>query len=254
MDPLATRRGLQVVTGTLLGLAVVSLVVLVFPRLPGASSGAVLELRPAGGLTGGLFGQVQPAPPFSLEDPSGTVVTEEVLEGQVSVFFFGFTHCPDVCPITLTNLTRAFHSLEDDGSAPQGFFVSVDPRRDTPQVLERYMERFHPSLKALTGPEEEVLHMAREWGIHVAYVPLEGQTAPEARAPDGATGEHHHHDSDAEAREEGGEPTPPSAGEYTVDHTARALVVDREGRIVHTLAPYLTPEEIVEELRPLLAP
>lgn len=253
MDPLIVRRTLQVITGILLGLAVVSVVVFGLPW-PGADRSPVGFGIQGPSLTpdtppGAFFlDDPYPAPAFSLETPDGRTLTETALEGAVSVVFFGFASCPDVCPITLGNLSRALELLEDEaGPAVQGFFVSVDPQRDTPEVLDRYMERFHPAITALTGPEDEVRRVARDWGIYVATVELaEG-------APDPHEGhDHAAHVPDAPDPDE--LPFADDAGDYTVDHTARSLVVDPRGRVAGTLAPSLTPDEIAEALRPLLDP
>ncbi len=253
MDPLIVRRTLQVITGILLGLAVVSVAVFGLPW-PGAERSPVgLGSQGAGPLPevppGAFFlDDPYPAPGFSLETPDGRVLTEAALEGAVSVVFFGFASCPDVCPISLGNLSRALELLEDEpGPQVQAFFVSVDPRRDTPEVLDRYMERFHPAITALTAPEDEVRQVARDWGIHVAYVEL----------TEGAPDPHEAHDHAAhlpDVPDPGDLPFPDDAPDYTVDHTARSLVVDPRGRVAGTLAPYLTPEEIAEALRRLLDP
>jgi cytochrome oxidase Cu insertion factor (SCO1/SenC/PrrC family) len=251
MDHLATRRALQVVTGTLLGLAVVSVLYLGFPGLSGGDPQDPPGLAGPGALGGGLAGQIEPAPPFSLTDPRGNEVTEADLEGRVSVLFFGFTHCPDVCPLTLANLSRALEALDAPSDEVQAFFVSVDPQRDTPPVLEGYMDRFHPSIRALTASQEEILEVAHRWRIHVAYVET-------AEGEDDAHDDlHAHHGEEATGAAApvvpgSGTRPPPAGTPYTVDHTARSLVVDPAGRIVHTLAPYAAPDEIVETLRPLL--
>lgn len=267
MDSLIVRRALQVITGILLGIAVVAVAFLGFPW-PGNHAGPAAGPTWSGEGTGALqdgppgaffLDDPYPAPSFSLATPAGRTMTEDDLEGRVSVVFFGFASCPDVCPITLGNLSRALELLEEAETASaaavstvQVLFVSVDPRRDTPEVLDRYMERFHPAVTALTAPEPEVREVARDWGIHVAYVPLTEET------PDPHAG--HVHDAPTDGGEALGPadlaelPFPDDAGDYTVDHTARSLLVDHQGRVAGTLAPYLTPREIVEALLPLLDP
>lgn len=257
------HRLLQIGTGVLLGIAVVSVAVLGVPFL-GSDPDPPLRVVAAD-----VGFEPYPAPPFALETPDGSPFTHQDLRGKVSVVFFGFASCPDVCPITLGNLSRALDGLNHDAPSVQGVFVSVDPRRDTPEVLDRYMSLFHPDLVAITGPEVVVHEVAREWGIHVAF----------SHAPEGPDPHADHAPVDGDPREVEGEkagsdlqtgsgstaraipdpatvadglPFPSDAPEYAVDHTARSLVVDRRGRIVDTLAPYLSPEEIVAILRPLL--
>ncbi len=257
------HRLLQIGTGVLLGIAVVSVAILGVPFLDSDPDPTAMVVSAAGSF------EPYPAPPFALETSDGSPFTQQDLEGEVSVVFFGFASCPDVCPITLGNLSRALDRLNEDALSFQGVFVSVDPQRDTPEVLDRYMSLFHPDLVAVTGPEEAVHEMARDWGIHVAFSQLSEGSDPHA----------HHAPADMEAPGHGGEetgphspagddstvrvlpdpasaaeglPFPSDAEDYEVDHSARSLVVDRHGRIVDTLAPYLSHEEIVAILRPHL--
>ncbi|TVR63219.1 MAG: SCO family protein [Gemmatimonadales bacterium] len=256
------RRILQVVTGVLLGLAVVAVIVLGFPGTSPPPQGMVIN-------TDGSF-QPYPAPPLALETTEGEAFTNEDLQGEITVVFFGFANCPDVCPITLWNLTQAAEALEEEGLGFRTLFVTVDPARDTPDVLRAYMNRYHPSMLALRAEEEVVHRTARDWGVHVAFV--DPSLDPHAHhAPgdhghgDHDHGDHDHHEHDhpdhgnlQQAPEEappldpGDLPFPEVVTPYAVDHSARSLVVDRRGRIVETLAPYLPPAEIVEVLRPLI--
>lgn len=235
------RRVLQVVTGVLLGLAVVAVIFLGLPGANRAPQGMVVN-------TDGSF-QPFPAPRLMLETVDGAAFTNDDLDGEISVVFFGFTNCPDVCPITLWNLTQAAEELEEEGLGFRTLFVTVDPARDTPEVLRSYMNRYHASMVALRGEEEVVHRTARDWGIHVAFV--DPSVDPHAHHDHGDPEhpaledlpEHHHPGED----DHGG-----SRAAYAVDHSARSLVVDREGRIVETLAPYLPPSDIVEVLRPII--
>lgn len=221
MNSLLARRSLQVTTGVLAGLAVVSLIYLGVPGMPGAVTG------PPETLPGSPVLEPYPAPPFSLVTTGGESFTGDDLHGQVSLVFFGFANCPDVCPLTLTKMSRALEILESRGLGFQGIFVSVDPARDTPEALERYMKAFHPSLVALTGDEAEVHRMAGEWGIHVTI---------HDGFPDALSGHVGHEGSGG--NDDG----------YAVEHSTRALVVDSHGRVVNALASFLTAEELAEAL------
>jgi len=257
------HRLLQIGTGLLLGVAVVSVAILGVPFLDSDPAPTAMVVSADGSF------EPYPAPPLALETSDGSPFTNEELTGEVSVVFFGFASCPDVCPITLGNLSRAQDRLNEDALSFQGVFVSVDPRRDTPEVLDRYMSLFHPDLVAVTGPEEVVHEVARDWGIHVAFSQASEGSDPHAHhAPPGmeAPGDHgeeagSHSPTEDDSNLRGvpdpasaaeGLPFPSDAEDYVVDHTARSLVVDRHGRIVDTLAPYLSPEEIVAILRPHL--
>jgi len=155
------------------------------------------------------------APLFTLTSHQGAVVHSTDWPGRVLVVFFGYTSCPDVCPLTLTHLTRAFQIMGEDGGQVQVLFVTVDPERDTPQRLREYLASFHPSYLGLTGTEEEIREVALEFGVFFA------------RSGEG----------------EG----------YTVDHTARTFVVAPDGTIPLTFPVTATPEEMARDLSALLS-
>ena len=115
--------------------------------------------------------------------------------GKVVVVFFGYTHCPDVCPTSMSELADVKRALGADGDKLQGIFVSVDPERDTPEVLKAYMANFDPSFLALTGTPEQLAAVAKDFKIY--YKRVEGQT-----------------------------PT-----SYTMDHSAGSYVYDTAGRL-----------------------
>ncbi len=230
-------------TGVVLGFAAVAVFYLGLPGLP--TSGAPDPV--AGGDP--AVPEPFPVPGFSLSTPAGEPFDEERFQGEVSVVFFGFANCPDVCPLTLGNLGQALERLEAEGQSFQGVFVTVDPRRDTPEALAEYMSGFHPELVALTGSESEIRQLTERWGIEVAF-----HSSPSGLA-DGVARDHVHHADPADAARDGDGPTtsPPSGtDEYSVGHSTRAFVVDREGWVVRSLAAYLAPDEIVAALRPLL--
>ena len=115
--------------------------------------------------------------------------------GKVVVVFFGYTQCPDVCPTSMSELAEVKHALGDQGGKLQGIFVTVDPERDTPEVLKAYMANFDPSFLALTGTPEQLAAVAKDFKIY--YKRVEGQT-----------------------------PT-----SYTMDHSAGSYVYDPAGRL-----------------------
>ncbi|NNJ80535.1 MAG: SCO family protein [Xanthomonadales bacterium] len=137
-------------------------------------------------------------PPFELVDQEGDAYGPDRLRGQWSMLFFGFTHCPDICPGTLFDLQQLQARLEKEGHslATQVVFVSVDPERDTPDRLKNYVTYFSPEFIGVTGSHEQLLPLTRKLGI--AYRISE------------------HEDGVAE---------------YTVDHSASVLLMDPQGRL-----------------------
>ena len=138
--------------------------------------------------------------PFALTSADGRRFASSALAGKPYVVFFGFTHCPDVCPTTLARLAR----LRSQASAVnlQIVFVSVDPQRDTPAALRDYAALFDTPVIMLTGTPDEVAKVAKQHGIYVAKV-------PNKEAADG----------------------------YTMDHSAASLLFDKAGAFVATIAP-----------------
>lgn len=132
---------------------------------------------------------------LALPDADGRPRSLADFRGKVVVVFFGYTQCPDVCPTTMAELAEVKRSLGADGDKVQGVFVTVDPERDTPEVLRAYMGSFDPSFVALRGSPEETRAVAKDFKAFFAKVP--------------------------------GKET----GSYTMDHTAASYVYDTEGRL-----------------------
>ena len=113
-------------------------------------------------LLGGLRGASAPAAiggPFRLTDQTGQTVTEKNLVGRPSIVFFGFTHCPDVCPTALFEMSEVLRAMGPDAGKLNAYFVSVDPERDTSSVMKDYIASFDPHLKGLTGSPDEIARM-----------------------------------------------------------------------------------------------
>ena len=103
---------------------------------------------------------------FSLLDVNNEMITEESFKGPVTAIFFGFTNCPDVCPMTLGNLDQAINNLKDDKKEKfKVFFVSIDPDRDTPEVIRNYLEIFENKMYGITGEPEKVFLLSQSWGV-----------------------------------------------------------------------------------------
>ena len=132
---------------------------------------------------------------LSLPDISGQPRSLADFKGKVTVVFFGYTQCPDVCPTTMTELAQVKKSLGADGDKLQAVFVTIDPERDTPEILKSYMASFDPSFVALRGTLEQTQATAKEFKVYFTKVP--GKTE----------------------------------GSYTMDHSAGAFVLDTKGNV-----------------------
>ena len=196
------KRAFQALTGLLLGLAVILWLSPGTPSDQAEGPGSYFLPTPL------------PAPGFELTSHKGNRVDSQSFPDQILAVFFGYTSCPDVCPLTLTTLTQAFQKMDEEGGRIQVLLVSVDPERDTPARLGHYLEAFHPSFLGLTGTEEEIRAVADEFGV---FFMKSGEG-------DG----------------------------YTVDHTARTFIVDRSGRIPLTFPVTATPQEVARDLTLLL--
>ena len=154
---------------------------------------------------------------LSLPDADGRLRTLADFAGKVTVVFFGYTQCPDVCPTTMAELAQLKRSLGADGERLQAVFVSVDPERDRPEVLKSYLAAFDPSFVALRGSPEQTAAAAKSFKVFYAKVPAKG----------GGAG-------------------------YTVDHTAGSYVIDARGRL-RLFERYGTrPEALRDDLKRLL--
>ncbi len=155
----------------------------------------------------------QPVENFSLIGAGNQPVALEDFRGKVVLLYFGYTFCPDVCPTTMGELKRAMEGLGDEAENMQVIMVSVDPLRDTPEVLAQYITHFDPSFIGLTGTEEELIQITKQLGIF--YEKHEGS----------------------------------AASGYLVDHTASVLVLDKQGYL-RLIFPYgMTGKEMVGDLK-----
>ena len=154
---------------------------------------------------------------LSLTDQHGQPRTLEQFKGKVSVVFFGYTQCPDVCPATMAELAQIKKALGKDGDRVQGIFVTVDPQRDTQDILKNYMASFDPSFVALWGTPEQTKAAAKEFKVFYALTP--GKTE----------------------------------GSYTVDHTAGSFVFDAKGKVRLFVRYGSGAEALTADLKALLA-
>ena len=195
MTPKATRI-ITVIAAFLAGLLVISVTLLM---VVGRSPVQIAAPSAIGG-------------PFKLTDQNGQAVTEEVLKGKPSLIFFGFTHCPDVCPTALFDMSELYKALGPDGDKVGAYFVSVDPERDTPAVLKEYLSSFDPRLRGLTGDPAAVVAMEKAYRVYSKKIPLDG-------------------------------------GGYTMDHTALVYLMNKDGQFVAPFNLKRKPEEAAADIK-----
>ena len=154
--------------------------------------------------------------PFRLVDQNGKTVTDADLKGKWSLVYFGYTHCPDACPTALNDIAIALDQLGPKREAVRSVFITVDPERDTPEVLKAYVTSFDAAILALSGSPEEIARAAKAYRVYYAKHPEPG-------------------------------------GDYSMDHSSVIYVMDPEGRFTASFTHQSTPEEIAERLKKLLA-
>jgi protein SCO1/2 len=152
---------------------------------------------------------------FSLVDQNGKPFTEANLQGKWNLVFFGYTHCPDVCPTALNDLSLALDQLGPKEKDVGIVFISVDPERDTPDVLKSYVESFGGPIEALTGTPDQVAQAAKDYRVYYAKHPLPG-------------------------------------GGYDMDHSALIYIMDPQGHFTATFTPDDTSDKMVERLKKLV--
>jgi len=102
---------------------------------------------------------------FSLKDVNNNNITEKSFEGPATALFFGFTNCPDVCPMTLNKLSLILDEIKKEKKELKVFFISIDPERDTPEVMKNYLNSFEGKIVGITGKSEKIFVLSKSWGI-----------------------------------------------------------------------------------------
>ena len=111
---------------------------------------------------------------FSLKDMNNNIITEESFNGHLTLIFFGFTHCPDVCPMTLNKLDIVLDKIDKSNKKKlKVFFISVDPERDTPEVVKNYLRNFDNNFVGITGEPEKIFLLYQSWGVMSKKIFLE---------------------------------------------------------------------------------
>jgi protein SCO1 len=188
--------------------------IVVVPFAAGGLLSACMEAKPqfkAIDVTGAEY-----ARDFQLPDQDGKVRSLKDFQGKLVVLFFGYTQCPDVCPTTMAELAEARKKMGADGQKVQGLFVTLDPERDTPELLKAYMANFDPSFLALRPTPEQLAQVAKDFKVY--YKKVDGKT-----------------------------PT-----SYTLDHSAASYVYDTQGRLRLYTRYGSGPEALASDLQLLL--
>jgi protein SCO1/2 len=177
-------------------------------------------LTVAGRETGTVTGPVASATvggAFSLTDQTGATVTDAALKGHPSALFFGYTFCPDVCPTTLSDLTLYLSKLGADADKLKIYFVTVDPERDTEQVMGDYLKAFDPRIIGLTGPRPAIDQILKEYKVYSRKVPGE------------------------------------NGAPYTMDHTATVYLLNGKAELVGTIDYQENADDALAKLKRLIA-
>jgi protein SCO1 len=153
--------------------------------------------------------------PFRLTDQDGRTVTDEDFKGKPFLVFFGFTHCPEICPTTLFDISEILRALGPDADRTRAVFITVDPEQDTPKALKDYLSSFDPHMSGLTGSADAIAAVAKAYRASYRKVPLE-------------------------------------QGGYTMDHTAIIYLMDKQGRFVAPFSLKRGTEASAAELRKYL--
>lgn len=152
--------------------------------------------------------------PFSLIDHRGKPFTHDNLKGHYSLIYFGFTHCPDICPTTMLVVKNALEQLGSLGDKVQPILISVDPERDTPESMAQYVKNFHPKLIGLTGTPEQITQVANAYKVFFSKAVQPG-----------------------------------SAMEYLVDHSGFLFLMDKNGEYVEHFPHTVAEQTLVDTLR-----
>ena len=157
--------------------------------------------------------------PFPLVAQDGKPISEKAFQGKPTALFFGFTHCPEVCPTTLFELNGWMEKVDPDGSKLQAYMVTVDPERDTPALLDQYVSNVSKRIVGISGSPEKVAEVIKGFRVYAKKVPVD-ESKPD--------------------------------GDYTMDHTASVFLLDADGRFSGTIAYGENPDTAVKKLENLI--
>lgn len=176
---------------------------------------AVLWLMPLARDSGAIAQASAVGGPFRLTDQDGKPISDDNFRGKPFLVFFGFTHCPDICPTTLFDVSEVMRALGSDADKTAALFITVDPERDTPEKLKEYLSSFDPHLRGVTGEPDTVAAVAKAYRVYYKKVPTD-------------------------------------KGDYTMDHTAIVYLMDKNGRFVAPFNLRRPPDAAAADLRKYL--
>jgi protein SCO1/2 len=162
--------------------------------------------------TGGGPGASAIGGPFKLIDQNGQTITDQDMKGRPFLVFFGYTHCPDICPTTLFEISELMRALGKDADRTAALFITVDPERDPPSVMKDYLSSFDPHLRGATGDSKAIDAVEKAFRVYVKKVPMDN-------------------------------------GDYSMDHTALVYLMDKQGRFVAPFSLKRRPEDAAADLR-----
>jgi len=152
--------------------------------------------------------------PFTLVDQQGRTVADDAFRGRWMLVFFGFTHCPDVCPTALSDMSATLTELGAAADKVQPIFITVDPERDTVEAMSQYVANFDPRIVALTGTPEQIAQAAKAYRVYYKKVP--------------------------------------QGDDYTMDHTGILYLMDPQGRFMTHFTPNTPPADMAARIRKLI--
>jgi len=150
--------------------------------------------------------------PFKLIDQDGKPITDQDFKGRPFLVFFGYRHCPDICPITLFEMSEVLRVLGKDADRVNALFITVDPERDTPAMMKDYLSSFDPHLRGATGDQKAIDAVEKAYRVYAKKVPI-------------------------------------GNGDYSMDHTALVYLMDKQGRFVAPFKVDRKPEAAAADLR-----
>jgi cytochrome oxidase Cu insertion factor (SCO1/SenC/PrrC family) len=164
-----------------------------------------------------IVGAPQIGGPFTLVDENGQQVTDEDFKGKLMLVFFGYTFCPDVCPTELNVYAEVMQGLGDEADQVTPVFITIDPERDTVEVVKEYTDAFHPSIVGLTGSTEQIAHVKKQYRAY-------GQAVDKDKDPEF----------------------------YLVDHTSFSYLMGKDGEMITVFSYGTKAEEIITNIQKLL--
>jgi protein SCO1 len=150
--------------------------------------------------------------PFKLIDQNGKPITDEDMKGHPFLVFFGYTHCPDICPTTLFEMSEVLRAMGKDADRIGALFITVDPERDTPAAMGDYLSSFDPHLRGASGDRQAIDAVEKAYRVYAKKVPTDN-------------------------------------GDYSMDHTALVYLMDKQGRFVAPFKFNRKPEDAAADLR-----